>query len=214
MIKRSTIVILFLLPITLFAQYQEMPPTHGDEFGAGFTVAMSGFGLGGYYRFALPNFFSVGADADFYIMRDEKEYSFYDPYFGYPIQLNKFNRLFIIPVNLELKRRFFSESIEDNFRPYLIGLAGFTFGMNFPKTDTYQYYNLSPEELEKLPQNNEYRFTLNFAIGVGVDFSTNDNYYFSVRPQFRFMYFPESIATKKNHSAFEIRFELGKRKIK
>ncbi len=206
-------VFLFLIPITILAQYQELPPTHGNEYGAGFTVAMSGFGFGGFYRFALPNYFHIGVDFDFYMMRDDKEYSFYDPYFDYYFEVNKLNRLFIIPINLELKKRLFADSIEDSFRPYIIGLAGFTFGMNFPKKENYPYAELGGVDISSLPQHNEYRFTLNFAIGIGVDFSTNDNFYFSIRPQYRFIHFAEPIASKKNHSTFEIRFELGTRKL-
>ena len=218
MYKVSAIILLMLMSFSIFAQYEDTPPTQANELGAGVTVAMSGFALGGFYRIALPNFFSVGANVDIYMLRDEKEYTYYDPYYDpygyYPIQVNKFNRLFIIPVNLELKKRIFQNSIEDNFRPYFIGLTGITFGMNFPKTDSYQFQNLSPEEREALPQGNEYRFTLSFALGFGIDFSTNDNFFFSIRPQYRINYFPVSIATKKNHSSFEIRFELGKRKLK
>ena len=48
-------------------------------------------------------------------------------------------------------------------------------------------------------------------VGV-IDFTTNENFYLTVRPQYRFIYFPKAIAGKTNHSNFEIRVELGKRK--
>ncbi|MEJ2536162.1 MAG: hypothetical protein P8048_03770 [Calditrichia bacterium] len=211
--RHILIVFLVLFPLSIFAQYDEMQPMHSNEYGAGFTIAMSGFGLGGFYRIALPNFYYIGAQLDFFMMRDEKEFTYYNPYTGYPIELNKFNRLFFIPFNLEFKKRFFQNSIDESFRPYLVALSGVTFGMNFPRDNNIEYSQLPPDEQARIPRSNEYRITYSFAIGVGVDFTTNENFYFSIRPQYRFNYFPKSIAGKENHSNFEIRLEMGKRSL-
>jgi hypothetical protein len=51
------------------------------------------------------------------------------------------------------------------------------------------------------------------AIGFGVDVTSNENFFISIRPQYRIFYFPQSIAGQKNHSNFEIRVEFGKRLI-
>ncbi len=208
--KTCLFIIVLFLPVLGMAQYHDTPPRHGNEYGMDLTIAMSGFGIGGTYRIALPNMYHLGLNADFYMMRDENEITYYD-YYGYPIERNKFNRLFFLPVNAELKKRLFAESIEESFRPYLVGQAGLTFGMNFPQTDSYDYQRLTPEERSKLPKNNEYQFTMNFALGAGVDISTSQDFFVSVRPQVRFIYFPDAIAGKKNHTTFEIRIELGKR---
>lgn len=214
MAKYIVLLFCFLFPISSFGQLAvNTPSVHVDEYGAGITIAMSGFGFGGYYRFALSNMFHIGATADFYLMRDDNEVTYFDYRIGVPIQRNNFNRLFLFPVGVELKKRLFSESIEDGFRPYLIAGGGFTFGMNFPRTDSFDFRRLSEAEREELPQNNEYRFTFNFAIGGGVDFTTRDNFYISIRPQVRFIYFPKSIAGKNDHTNFEIRMELGKRLV-
>ncbi len=203
---------ILLCPTLVISQeYQEIPPLHGNEYGGGITLAMSGFGLGAFYRFSLPGYFHVGTSLDFYMMRDENEFTYYD-YWGIPRQLNKFNRLFLFPFSVELKKRLFHDSIEENFRPYLIGLGGLTFGMNFPQ-DTPQYLLLPPEEQARLPREDEYRLSFNFGVGFGIDVTTNENYYFSIRPQYLVIYFPENIAGKTNHSTFEIRLEVGKRNI-
>jgi hypothetical protein len=202
-----------LIPTLVISQYEESVPLHGNEYGAGVTLAMSGFGLGGFYRFSLPSYFHVGVNLDFYMMRDENEFTYYD-YWGYPRQLNKFNRLFIIPLNVEVKKRFFYSSIEDDFRPYLIGLGGLIIGMNFPTNNDFEFSLLPPEEQARLPREDEYRLSLNFGFGIGIDVTTNQNYFISIRPQYRFIYFPKSIAGKTNHSDFEIRMELGKRLVK
>ncbi len=208
--------LIFLLTFSVFsegrAQYIEREPLHGNEYGAGITIAMSGIGLGGFYRFALPSYIHVGAELDFYIMRDQKEFTYYDYYFGYPRQVNSFNRLFIVPMSVELKKRLFQNSVEDDFRPYLIGTGGVTFAMNFPKNDE-EFSFLPEEEQQRLPRNDEYRFSFNFGIGMGIDITSNSSFFISIRPQYRFIYFPKSIAGENNHSTFEIRLELGKRMV-
>lgn len=199
-----SILVVLCVPVFLMAQYEDLePPQHGTEYGIGFTLAMGGFGLGGYYRYALPGYMGLGASADFYMMRDDKEYEIYDPYSNFYYQLNKINRLFFIPIHVELKKRLFPNDIEDNFRPYLVGGAGGVFGMNFPRK--------TQVEGGDYPRKNEFRFTVDFYFGFGVDITTNEDYYFSIRPQIRFVQFAQSIAGDRNHSTFEIRLELGKR---
>lgn len=208
----SLIMFMLILPFSLGAQeYSDLPPKHGDEYGAGITLAMSGFGLGAFYRFSLPAYLHAGASLDFYMMRDENEFTYYD-YWGIPRQLNKFNRLFLVPFSAEIKRRLFQDSIEDDFRPYLVALGGLTFGMNFPQENP-QYIFLPPEQQARIPQKNEYRLSMNLGVGLGIDITTNESYFFSVRPQYRFIYFPQDIAGKSNHSTFEIRLEIGKRMV-
>ncbi len=206
-------VIILTMAVSGWSQYIEKQPLQGNEYGAGITIAMSGIGLGGFYRFAAPGYTHIGAELDFYIMRDDNEFTYYD-YYGYPRQVNKFNRLFIIPASVELKKRLFYNSIEDDFRPYMIGLGGVTFAMNFPRNNDYEFSLLPPAEQQRLPRNDEYRFSFNLGIGFGIDITTNEFFFVSIRPQYRFIYFPKAIAGKTNHSAFEIRLELGKRLIK
>ncbi len=210
---KSGLLFILVIPAFLFSQYdEESIAHHGNEYGAGITMAMAGFGLGGFYRFSLPSYAHIGFNLDFYMMRDENEFTYYD-YWGYPRQFNKFNRLFLIPLSVEIKKRLFYDSIEDGFRPILFILGGATFGMNFPTNDLE--YSFSPPEVQsRLPRDNEYQFSFNTGFGLGIDITTNEDYFVSIRPQYRFIYFPQPIAGKTNHSNFEIRLELGKRLIK
>ncbi|GAB4336506.1 MAG: hypothetical protein Kow0037_17850 [Calditrichia bacterium] len=209
--KLMTFIFLFAI-VPVWAQPSTPNVTHLNEYGFDLSIAMSGTGLGGFYRKALPGYFLFGASANIYMMRDEKEFSYYnpyDPYQPYPVQINKFNRFFVLPVSVELKRRLFMDSVDDSFRPYLLTSGGLSFGINFPRKD--QISRLPEEEQYKYPTDTELGWALNFAIGFGVDFTTHENYYLTIRPQYRFIYFPDEIALKKNHSNFEIVFELGKR---
>ncbi len=178
------------------AQEEDLSTVHTNELGVNFSLGMSGFGLGGFYRKALGSYAFIGVNVNFFIMRDDKEFEYFDPVLGYSRKANDINRLFFIPLNLEFKKRLFAEDIEDNFRPHFIIQGGLIYGMNFPK----------PDQLK-----NESQFTYNFVFGFGADITNKEKYFITIRPQYRIIYFSDEIAQKKNHSSFEIKLELGGR---
>ncbi|RMG63635.1 MAG: hypothetical protein D6715_10985 [Calditrichaeota bacterium] len=180
-------------PLALHAQDENYQITHYGEKGFSFSMGFAGTGVGAFYRKALPHYSHIGITAEFFIMRDDKEFQGFD-IFGRPVSINKVNRLFFLPVNIEFKKRLFVNDIEDNFRPHLVVQAGTIFGMNFPKAD----------ELS-----NEFQFSLNAVIGLGVDVKNGKDYFIGIRPQYRIIYFPSAIAGKKNHSNLEIKLEVG-----
>lgn len=199
MLKKFFVAGLVLLTIINVPSVQAQDETdvaiHTDETGLNFSLAMSGFGVGGFYRKALGSYTYLGADLSFYMMRDDKEYEYIDA-FGFSVKANDINRLFFIPLNLEVKKRLFANDIEDSFRPHVILQAGVIYGMNFPKI----------EEL-----NNESQFSYNVAFGFGIDMNNKEKYFITIRPQYRIIYFSKDIAQKKNHSNFEILIEIGGR---
>ena len=208
------VILLFTFSLGLSQEYDD-PIYHGNEYGGGVTIAMSGFGFGGFYRWALPNYSHIGVNANFYVMRDDNQFTYYDPYYTYyPIEVNNYNRLFIIPIAFEYKKRFFTNTVADGTRPYFIASSGFTFGMNFPRDPNEIFTTTSEAELAGYPTENEYQFTYNATVGFGVDITTQKDFYISLRPQYRFMRFTKSIAGKKDHSNFEILIEIGKRSIR
>ncbi len=180
----------------------ENPPTHNNQSGMTVVLSMSGFGIGGFYRLALPDFINVGANAEFFIMRGDREYQYIDPYYGFAYSFNRYSQLFFIPVNLEVKKRLFAHTIEDNFRPHLIFQAGAIVGINVPDKRYYEFFRLGDPKTE-------YGVTYNLVAGFGVEFISRENYFVSIRPQYRYAIFPKEIAFKKNHSAFEINIEFG-----
>lgn len=179
----------------------ETAPVHKNERGFTVSLATSGIGLGGVYRFALPLYSHIGFSLEFFLMRDDNEFELYDPYFNRFVKVNDVNRLFLIPINLEFKKRLFVNTIENNFRPHILLQAGTVFGMNFPNEAFVDGNQIQPD--------NEYEFAPNFLVGFGVDFTTRETYFATLRVQHRFTYFSKSIAGKTNHSAFEIKFEIG-----
>ncbi|RMI14395.1 MAG: hypothetical protein D6681_05210 [Calditrichaeota bacterium] len=203
---------MFTILIVLFTLYAgpgnaqednlESVPVHKNEKGLSFSLATSGLGLGVLYRKALPSFFYVGVNLEFFMLRDDHELEIFDPVFGQFVKINDENNLFIIPLNLEVKKRLFANDIENNFRPHVLAQVGAVFGMNFPN-DIVTFTG------QRIDKDNEFRLTYDALIGLGVDFTTRKDYYATIRTQYRYAYFPKSIAGKKDHSAFEIRFEVG-----
>ncbi|RMF58946.1 MAG: hypothetical protein D6748_07455 [Calditrichaeota bacterium] len=182
------------------AQEIDAPPSHKNERGLSFSLATAGLGLGGFYRKALPHFIHLGVNLEFFILRDDKEFEFIDN-FGRAFKINDVNRFFTIPLTVELKKRMFTNDIEDDFRPHILAQAGVIYGMNFPRDIFVDEDVVKPK--------NQFEFTYNFIVGIGVDVTTRENYFFTIRTQYRYVFFPEIIAGKRNHSAFEIKLELG-----
>ncbi len=182
----------------------ESVPVHKNERSFTFSLATNGLGLGGSYRFKLPNYYHVGFNLEFFILRDDKEFEIFDPIIG-PVKLNNINRFFMIPANIEIKKRLFTDDIEDNFRPHLMLQAGGVFGMNFPK----ERQVIDGNQSRLIKPDNEYKLTYNVVLGLGVDVTTRKDFFVTIRPQYRLTFFTDDIAGKKDHSAFEIKFEIG-----
>lgn len=210
---RKTLLLFTTLMITLFfsqvfSQEDELEsvPVHKRERAISFSLASNGFGLGGVYRWTLPHYMHAGVNLEFFIVRDDDELELIDPFTGIPFKINDANRLFLIPANIELKKRLFHNDIEDDFRPHLMVSAGAMFGMNFPKE---QFVFDDAGNRTRVQAENEFQFAWNLLFGFGVDFTTKKDVFATLRPQYRLTFFSEEIAGKKEHHAFEIKFEIG-----
>ncbi len=104
--------------------------------GAGFYILLTnnGFGMGAYYRRELSARVSFLAETSLGAGKDERELKFLSRY-GSGFILNKRNYFLMLPVQLGIQRRLFSENIEDNFRPYLHVSGGPAFGWEYPYFD-------------------------------------------------------------------------------
>ena len=72
MTRKYTFLITLLLISTLFSQLfsqddeLQSNPVHKRERAISFSLATSGFGLGGVYRWPLPSYMHVGLDLEFF----------------------------------------------------------------------------------------------------------------------------------------------------
>jgi hypothetical protein len=103
-----------------------------NSWGADIMFGEGGFGLGTFYRHSLSPTISGFVDFSISELKDEREVEYTD-IFGNTYTPNKVNRAFLFPVNFGMQYRIFSESIIENFRPYI----SFGIGPTFILTDPY-----------------------------------------------------------------------------
>ncbi len=205
---------LFFALMSLPAQVLvEEPSTkyQNDEWGFQIAIAEQGMGFGGYYFKNIANDKYLGVNIAAYKMRDKYEYTSYYLYsYGY-YSMNRYNNLYLFPLYLEYKRHFKTEIFANDVRPYFFVQGGGIFAMNFPENaDTFfePADDFDPEKDLK----NEYEFGYSFGLGMSMDFSTKSKTYFSLRPVYNWIYFPNAIAGKQWHSTLEFKLIIGLRK--
>jgi len=99
------------------------PPPEPEIFpnsawGMDIMFGEGGFGLGTFLRREVSDGLTGFIDLSFSESKDEKEVEYID-YWGQSYTFNKKNRVFLVPLNLGLQFRLFSESVSDNLRPYV-----------------------------------------------------------------------------------------------
>jgi hypothetical protein len=188
--------------------YVEEPTTfyESDEYGFNISMAQQGFGIGGFYYKNISAKNYLGIQGGFYKMRDSKEFEFY--YFGYYYVQNKINNLFIFPFQLQYKHLFLPRSFATDLRPNIVLNVGGIFGMNLPNKRNF------PQDDPQLAAalKNEYEFGFSWGIGIAVDITTNKKMFFTLKPNYQWVYFKHTIAQQKWHNYYEIRLEFGVRK--
>lgn len=198
----SVLILAILLPLQSQAQYedylQEDPEPTSQAFGGGaFTMLENGSGFGVFYEWPLPAFLSVGSVLNFYMLRDNGQVDYYDPYYGYPVTYGKVNNVYLFDLGLKLKKRLFAREIDDQFRPFVAATAGPMFGMNFPEVKSLD---------------NQYSWALSGGLAAGVDILLDTGYVIGFQLQYRVMHFTTELGEldKGNFPTLDLRLELGK----
>ncbi len=107
---------------------QEFPH---NAWGVDIMFGEGGFGFGGFMRKDLSEDFTGFIDLSFTESKDEREVEYID-YFGRKFVIGKKNRVFLIPVNIGIHYRLFSDVITENLRPYINAGVGPTFVITTP----------------------------------------------------------------------------------
>lgn len=101
-------------------------------FGVTFGLNDSGFGLGAQYRRVVGKYSEAIINFKISGIKDPKEQTYIDYYFGFKTVPNKYKRIISFPLSVGYKQRFFPESISDNFRVYGSVSAGPVLAYAFP----------------------------------------------------------------------------------
>ncbi|MGE5497908.1 MAG: hypothetical protein ACM3Q2_07555, partial [Syntrophothermus sp.] len=136
--KRIIALLLFIPVIYVHAQkIGEMAPEKPPEdfpknsWGVDFMFSEGGFGLGTFYRHDFTRTLTGFTDFSISEAKDQNEVEQYT-YYGDVIVPNKQNRIFLLPLNFGLQKRFFEGTISDNLRPYINAGVGPTVVITTP----------------------------------------------------------------------------------
>ncbi|HID40263.1 MAG TPA: hypothetical protein EYP36_12225 [Calditrichaeota bacterium] len=199
--------IVVLVPLPAFSQLdkylQKDPlPTIMNQWGVAFSVLEGGTGIGGFIEMPLKGllavpwgeFIHIGATADFFFIRDSREFQYSDGYNVYVF--NRQNNVYMGDFLLTLRKRLFADQLHDSFQPFIMVSAGGIYGINFPEDKT---------------RPREQAFALTAAGAVGVNAVVDKVYLFGVRLQYRYINFGRRVGETKDHSTLDLRLELGRR---
>lgn len=165
-------ILLLLIPFGLSSAQKigELAPEKPNEifpnnsWGIDVMFGDGGFGLGTFYRRALAQNLTGFVDFSISEVKDSREVSYIDIY-GNTFSPNKVNRSFLLPLNMGVQYRMFSESLTDNLRPYI------SFG-------------IGPSMVVSTPYDQEYFSAFKYAqahyaagayIGFGANMGVNKN---------------------------------------
>ncbi len=102
-----------------------------NAWGVDIMFGEGGFGFGAFLRKNFNREITGFTDISFSESKDEHEIQFVD-YWGRTFTLGKKNRVFLIPLNFGIQYRLFTNTLTDNFRPYLNAGAGPTYVLTTP----------------------------------------------------------------------------------
>lgn len=176
-----------------------------NSWGIDVMFGEAGFGLGSFYRKQLSTKWTAFADLSISEVKDEREFEFYDPFFGISFTVNKKNRVFTIPVNFGLQYRIFENVIYDNLRPYINFGAGPTLVLTTPYEK--EFFNAFGDTKTKTAVGGYVGFGANFGLDKSSLIGLNFRYYYT-------HFFDEGVESlfgryKKNIGSFFVTLNIG-----
>ena len=183
------------------ARADDAADVDGNPYGSGVGLQIlltnSGFGIGGYYHHALGDATSFMADVSMGAGKDERELKFFR--FGSSYIPNKANYLLMMPLHAGIIHRLFSNTIEDNFRPYVQVTAGPTLGWESPYFDDRNgngEYDANEEDsydaIAAFPKG-KLRYGLGGSLAIGAHFGLSQKMTQGVRIGYSFTHFMQGI---------------------
>ena len=107
-------------------------------WGMDIMFGEGGFGVGTFYRRSFSLTTTGFVDISISEAKDAREVDYVDIY-GNTYSPNEVNRSFQVPVNFGIQYRMFTESLTDNFRPYIVLGVGPTFIITDPAD--HEFFN-------------------------------------------------------------------------
>lgn len=167
-----------------------------------FVINNFGFGIGGQYRKVLApqteGIFNMRITG----LRDASEQTFTDYFFGQQIVPNKFQRAFAFPAMIGLRKRLFSDKVQDQYRFFLTASAGGVAAFSYPYFDDRNENGFREQFNDYFEQVNDiftgwsdgdWHFGAAGELKLGVDVGRNFSNVTSIEFSYYMNYFPNGI---------------------
>ncbi len=145
-----------------------------NALGADLMISDGGFGLGGFYRHAINEQFTIFTDISFSESKDEREFEYIDV-FGNKFTVGKKNRVFVIPLNFGVLYRLFTNELADNLRPYINVGVGPSLILTTPYSE--EFFNAFSSAQTKIGAGGYLGFGANFGLNKSSLIGLNFRYY-------------------------------------
>ena len=145
-----------------------------NALGMDLMISDGGFGLGGFYRHAITEHFTVFTDISFSETKDEREFEYIDV-FGNKFTIGKKNRVFVIPWNFGVQYRLFAKELADNLRPYINVGVGPSLILTTPYSE--EFFNAFSSAQTKIAAGGYIGFGANFGLNKSSLLGLNFRYY-------------------------------------
>jgi hypothetical protein len=177
-------------------------PPHA--WGVNLMFGEGGFGLGTFYKKELSNNLYGFIDFSISESKDEREFEYID-YWGIKYVFNKKNRVFLLPVNLGIQYRLWSNSLTDNFRPFISAALGPTFAVTNP---------YDKEFFEALGYS-QMKIALGGYVAIGTNFGVSKSSLLGITIKYSFVhFFDDGVENlydryRKDIGTISLSFDLG-----
>ena len=174
--------------------------------GFSFNLNDFGFGVGMQYRIGLHSYTEALINFKITGLRDPREQTHIDTYFGNRTIASKYQRVITFPTTIGLKRRLFASQITDNFRVHTSISLGPSYALTIPyfrdfnengyREDDYRRYNLDVEPINDIFQGwNEAKSEFGWTgeVLLGIDFGENFGRIQTIQIGYNFYYFRQGL---------------------
>lgn len=174
-------------------------------FGFLFTINDFGFGAGGQFRKTINTNTEGLLTLRITGIKDPKEQTYIDYYFGFKTTPNKYKRIISFPLNIGVKRRLFAEQISDNFRVFTSVSAGPVLAYSFPyfndsnnngfQENNVNVYGISERAYDIFSgwKDGEPHYGWNGDVQIGIDFGSNFANLTTLQFGYTFNYFKKGL---------------------
>lgn len=167
-----------------------------------FVVNNFGFGIGGQYRKVLGSQMEGIYNMRITGLRDASEQTFTDIFFGQQIVPNKYQRAFAFPAMIGLRKRLFSDKVQDQYRFFITASAGGVAAFSYPYFDDRNDNGFREQFNDYFEQVNDiftgwsdgdWHFGGAGELKLGVDVGRNFSNVTSIEFSYYMNYFPNGI---------------------